>query len=344
MIAACPKCSTRYRVDPQKLGPEGARLRCTSCESVFRVQPPTAAAEAPKAVAVPVTAPPAASAASPAGPAPETPVDSARAVLVADSDVENGKRTAAAIAGWGLHPLLVHDGVEAILAIQRNLPAVAVIDAALPKMFGFQVCEMVKRNESLKYINIVLVGAIHHADRYRRPPSDLYGADSYIEQPDLPSGLRPLLERLGLVTGAAPSPQAPAPEPIAAPPAPAPQPIAVAPPAPEPVAATPVQPTPAPVQPTPAPVAAAAPPAADDPQAAERAKAERLARIIVSDIVLYHPDKFTAAVSAGNVAEALKGDLVEGRALFNQRIDAAMREERDFLMDELNRVAAQRSQ
>ena len=88
--------------------------------------------------------------------------------------------------------------------------------------------------------------------------------------------------------------------------------------------------------------APAAPTPATDPGAEERAKAERLARIIVSDIVLYHPEKFEAAVRAGNVAQALGADLLEGRALFVQRIDESVREERDFLMAELERVAAER--
>ena len=330
MIAACPKCSARYRVDPEKLG-AGARLRCTKCEAVFRVQAP----KADPVVAVPQAPEPDVVAAAhspqaPAAPAPETPQDGARSVLVADPDIENGKRTAAAIASWGLNPLLVHDGVEAILAIQRNLPAVAVIDAALPKMFGFQICEMVKRNESLRSTKIVLIGAIHHADRYRRPPSELYGADSYLEQPDLPNGLASVLEGFGLTTQAsAPS------EPLVPSPPPTPTPMTVPPsPAVSPVVAT----TPPVTAPTPQEQ-----PVADDPNAEECAKAERLARIIVSDIVLYHPEKFEAAVRAGNVAQALESDLAEGRTLFVQRIGQSVRDERDFLMDELQRVAAERS-
>ena len=44
MIAACPKCSARYRIEKGKLGPEGARLKCSRCEAVFRVRPPATAA------------------------------------------------------------------------------------------------------------------------------------------------------------------------------------------------------------------------------------------------------------------------------------------------------------
>ena len=42
MIAACPKCQARYRVEPERLGADGARLRCTQCSAVFRVRLPAA--------------------------------------------------------------------------------------------------------------------------------------------------------------------------------------------------------------------------------------------------------------------------------------------------------------
>jgi hypothetical protein len=88
----------------------------------------------------------------------------------------------------------------------------------------------------------------------------------------------------------------------------------------------------------------APPPSAPDPLAAERAKAERLARIIVSDIVLYNPEKFDAAArSGGDVALAMRDELEEGRALFRERIDAQVRADRDYLADELNRAAKARS-
>jgi hypothetical protein len=104
-----------------------------------------------------------------------------------------------------------------------------------------------------------------------------------------------------------------------------------------------VAPTPAPVRPTP-PVAAPPPPPApvDDGLGAERGKAERLARIIVSDVVLYNEQKFMKAVVAGNVRDALDADLEEGRTLFRQRIDARVRDERDYIGEELVRVARSR--
>ena len=131
-------------------------------------------------------------------------------VVLADADVAAGKAMTQVLADWDCEPVLVHDGVEAILSIQRLLPAVAVLDAALPKMFGFQVCELMKRNESLRRIHVVLVGAVHHQDRNRREPDERYGADAYVERPQLPEALRPILRGFGIDVGAAPADSPPA--------------------------------------------------------------------------------------------------------------------------------------
>jgi hypothetical protein len=74
----------------------------------------------------------------------------------------------------------------------------------------------------------------------------------------------------------------------------------------------------------------------------ERAKAERLARIVVSDIVLYNEERFAAAVRGGNVLQAMSAELAEGRQLFEERIDPRVRGERDYLKDELMRRAQAR--
>jgi len=358
MIVACPGCNARYRIESDRLRPEGVRLRCSRCEAVFRVTPPPVATEtadaSPPAFAPPIPMPqpevsaepapsppqpevsaePAPSPPQPevsAEPAPSLPppmsrptrpdlpspsVDRERMVLIADPEVEQGKSTASTLAQWGLQPALVHDGVEAILAIQRLLPRAIVIDAALPKMFGFQICEIVKRNESLRDIYVVLVGAIHDRTRYRRPPGEIYGADAYIERQDLPESLRSILQGFGMlssdrqppeVSAAAAIPLTPpvvAPAPTVAPAVeeiPAAE-IPAAPKVVEPVGST----EPSAVQQTPESVAPPAP-ASGDPGIDEKVEqAERLARIVVSDIVLYSKEKFEAAVQAGNVLEAMQ--------------------------------------
>ncbi len=324
MIAACPKCGARYRIERGKLRADGTRLRCSRCEAVFRVSPPPLAEPEPReAIAIATIAPePVRASAS-----PETDAERERLVLVADAEVEAGKQIASALVDGGLQPVLVHDGVEAILTIQRTLPRAVVLDAGLPKMFGFQICELMKRNESLRQIQVVLVGAIHHRDRYRRAPSEIYGADAYLERHQLLENLLETMRGFGLPVG----------KPVAA--------RAAARPVQAPVRsvreASPLVPA-LRARPEPARPMAPAAPAVDTALAAEIGRAERLARIIVSDVVLYAEDKLDAAIRAGKLLEVFESEMQEGRGHFAQRIDARVREQRDFLSEELLRVARAR--
>jgi predicted Zn finger-like uncharacterized protein len=363
MIAACPKCAARYRIERERLHAGSVRLRCARCEAVFRVRPPegpeVAPAPAPaRAAAAPAPAEPKQAApqpvAAPQAPPAPVPAPAAKAdgelVLVAMPDAGLARRTGELLAERGLRVLFACDGVEALLEIQRKLPRAIVIAADLPKMYGFQICEVLKRNESLRGIWVVLVGAIHHPERYRRAPGELYGADAYVEGPELTTGLLPLLARGGLSVADACAPPAQPAGPAAPPAARAPRaraPEAPAPAAPAPRPPPPTAPRAEPARVAPAtqpPAAAVARPAAaakrrNDGLDDERAKAERLARIVISDIVLYNEERFLAAVRGGNVLEAMAADLAEGRQLFEERIDARVRAERDHLKDELLRRA-----
>ena len=76
----------------------------------------------------------------------------------------------------------------------------------------------------------------------------------------------------------------------------------------------------------------------------ELAAAERLTRIIVSDIILYDDEKFVRAIQAGNVLEAFGEELNEAKALFEKRVPEAIRARRNFLAEELEARAERRRQ
>ncbi|GAF97791.1 unnamed protein product, partial [marine sediment metagenome] len=233
-------------------------------------------------------------------------------------------------------------------------------------------CELMKRNESLREIHVVLIGAIHDEHRYRRPASEIYGADAYVERPQLPEALRPILRNFGIGGAAAAVAAAPVeelaaadslasaasapngePVPVTAP-AVSREPIPIAPPPPEasmpevdapiveattavesaPTLELPIEPR---LEPVSEPPAVAATPNLDPAQSEAISRAERLARIIVADIVLYNQEKFEAAIASGNVLQGMESEMAEGRDHFDRRTEAALREARDFLADELLR-------
>lgn len=105
------------------------------------------------------------------------------------------------------------------------------------------------------------------------------------------------------------------------------------------------------------PVAAEPPPAAAGSAAASAApgtpaapaqlseaetKAKRLARIIVSDIVLYNQAKVEQGVRDGSFFDLLADDIREGERLYKQRVSQEVRDGSTFLADAFNEVIAKK--
>ncbi len=126
------------------------------------------------------------------------------------------------------------------------------------------------------------------------------------------------------------------PAPVAAPPAPAPAPAPVA-PAPAPVAAAP---TPPPAPPARAPAAPAAPRAnpfgANDPGA----KARRLARALVSDIVTYHPERRDQALQSGTLKREFMDEIKKSWEEYVAQVGPELARSTPHFRDALNEILA----
>ena len=290
MIARCPECQTRYRIEAEKIGPNGARIRCSQCSAVFRVEPEAAPGEA------------------------------TQTLLLAEPDADVAKMVAGYLRRWQIDTTVVHDGAQALLFLHREKPGAAIVGARLPGLRGAELVEIVRCTAELAEVKLIRVVSGDEA------AGSHFEADHALESGDLPDGLAPILERLGL--GTRPATRAPGRGPRVAAAAPAPS-----------VVETPEDP-PSQVETAPAPPRSKGrrrrPPLSDDP---EIAAAERLARIIVSDIILYNDEKFAKAVRDGNAATALEPELKEAGQLFEQRIPEEVRAKCPFLVEELERRA-----
>ncbi len=321
MIAACPKCQTRYRLKPEQLQSAGVRLRCQRCSAIFRVRLPAVAsgAAASSGAGHSTPAAEAPSRSRPLSPAAPSPAGAARRVVLAVPDSDAWKRWADVLQRWGLDVVVAHDGVEAILTLQRDLPQAVVAHASLPRMSGLELCELMKRNESLRSIPLILIASREAAERLRSGAAveeERFGADAYLEEEAVAEALRDRLERLGIAIDPRPQPQ---PSAKTGPERPGSKSKRSEEPRPE-----------------------THPGKASDSPPDARVQAERLARIAVSDIVLYNEEKFTAALARGDVLGAMRDEIEEGRRLLRERLPAQLLEQHDFVGEELLRVARAR--
>lgn len=338
MIVKCPTCETKYKLDPAKFTSPDPKIRCKKCNNVFK-----AVEEAPAAAAAPAApaAPAAKAAPAPVAPKPAAaPVPAAggaggnRFVVIGHDSAEVTELASELLTEAGYEVIIANDGIQALLQIEQRRPAVAILDVGLSKMFGFEIIEVVRRDQALANVKLMLIAAIYDKTRYKRNPQSLYGADDYIEKHMIPENLVGQVN--ALVGGASASPDATATATVTSATATSKGSATAT------ATAAPAKAAPAPAAPkaaAPAPKAAPAPVATagfDEssltPQEKEdHEKAKRLARIIASDIALYNADALVEGVKSGNPLQALERDIEEGRKLFVERVPANMRGKVDYL-------------
>ncbi len=202
-------------------------------------------------------------------------------------------------------------GREALSLLEKHHPTLAILDVGLPQMFGFEVCEIIKRRESLKSVKVILVAAIHDKDIYKREPRTLYGADDYIErhrlQEDLVSKIEKLLDQKKSDVAIEKQPETVRKEKMTQQPPPT-------------------------MEEKPSIVAKPPDPSLTHP---EHEAARRLARIIVSEIALYNPDRVKEGLQKNSFYELLKEEIEEGRKLYNERIQPPVRSHTNYFQDAL---------
>lgn len=282
MVIICPQCKVKLKVDDQKLSQAGSRFKCPKCSTALLIKKPSPAAQTGKTL-------------------------DSKKVLVAHSKHEVIESAAAVLRDHGYTVITSADGIDVMVKALRELPAVALVEVSLPKIYGFELCKKLKMRAETKDMKFILVPAIFDKAKYRREPASLYGADDYIEEQDIALSLPEKISRLiGL-------PEAPVKKPPmeqkAAP---------LAPPAPE------------------LPKAAAPPPQAVDKEPAEVKsteaieKAKRLSRTILNDIYLYNTAKVAETIRNGSFSAVFAGELKEGQKLYENRIPKIIRDGGDY--------------
>jgi two-component system, OmpR family, alkaline phosphatase synthesis response regulator PhoP len=81
----------------------------------------------------------------------------------------------------GVALLTADNGADALAIIQVEKPEMVFLDVMMPKLSGFEVCQMVKRDPQLQHIFVVVLTA--KGQEYDRLHSQEVGADVFITKP-----------------------------------------------------------------------------------------------------------------------------------------------------------------
>ena len=366
-MVRCPKCQTQLTLDMKHLD-EDTALVCRGCRSILKTKIVIEIlVEQNGSSAAPRPSPRAESTvveeiSKPSPSIPPKPQESLRENTPTAAGLDP-KKILIAIDGEGTKELIKEllteagfnvleaaAGGEIIPILNKHRPAVALIDVGLPDGLGSDFCGLIKKDPRLKETIVILMASIYEKNnKYRRQPSSLFGADDYIErhhiQKDLLVRIRKQLNLKNLdETSGNPPPPA---EPITAPsPRETSQPFleeTVKPqhPAKEPVPSSvsdeeeisfDLKPRSNPILEQSAP-SLTVPMAEKVTESKEHEEARRLARIIVSDIVLYNKKKVDEGIRSNTFYELLKEEIEEGRKHYESRIPPEVQKVRDFFKE-----------
>jgi len=159
VIATCPSCKARYRLESSRLKGGRGRLKCARCGEVFAV----------------TTATPPATAREPARPTPEdqerpaavkrllkASQGSSRGIAVAVVACEAGplrEQVVSTLARAGMRTLTTDDGPTCLDMARRTRPKLVVASSYLPGLTGPELAGALRGEPALAHLVIVLLAA-----------------------------------------------------------------------------------------------------------------------------------------------------------------------------------------
>ena len=119
-------------------------------------------------------------------------------ILAVDDDPDILRLVDKTLRAAGHQVDLAKDGREAEEKLKTRRSHLVLLDAMLPHVHGFEICQRLKASPRTRNIPVILMSAIYRGWRYASDARDTFGADDFLEKPfHLPELLRHVQQRLG---------------------------------------------------------------------------------------------------------------------------------------------------
>jgi response regulator RpfG family c-di-GMP phosphodiesterase len=247
MELTCKHCGSRFRAALQLPLTAPVRVACPSCQNQMVLKPAPAAASP---------------ASAPAAPAP-APKKRARAAVIADEPRPFRSFLGEHLRRLGFEVTYFDSGEQVVEFTRTARAELVIVNVYLKGKLGVEVTEEIKADASLTATRVILIGALFRANRFRANPTNLYGADEYIEEQIPEKEFKQIIRKLFPELG--------------------------------PTAEIPVE-------------------------SREVDEARRLARLILSDIVIYNAAKVDRGIRENSFFEVLRDEIAEGRQYYESRV------------------------
>ncbi len=102
-------------------------------------------------------------------------------VLIVDDEVDLVETLSFRLEAAGYTALAAHDGLEGLNKARADKPDLIILDVMMPKMDGYQVCRLLKFDQKLKTIPIIMLTA--RGQEQDKQTGNQVGADAYMTKP-----------------------------------------------------------------------------------------------------------------------------------------------------------------
>ncbi|MEO6260029.1 MAG: response regulator [Thermoanaerobaculia bacterium] len=266
MELTCRSCHARFRAAIALPLTQPVRVACPACRNPMVLKP---AAAAPPAGAAPVPARPLAVPPGAAGP-------KRRVAVIADEPRPFRTFLADHLRSSGFDVTLFETGDPALEFVQNTRTDLVIVNVYLKGKLGVEVSEEIKADSAQTHVRVILIGALFRANRFRANPTNLYGADEYIEEQIPEQEFQQIIHKLFPDLGSGEE--------------------------------IPVE-------------------------SREWDEARRLARLILSDIVIYHPSKVEQGIRDNSFFEILRDEIEEGRQYYDSRVPMRVRRDTEIFSE-----------
>ena len=115
-------------------------------------------------------------------------------ILIVDDDIETTALFENLIRKDGHYPVSVNTSLTAIETIKAELPDLILLDIMMPDVNGIELCKMIKANQPIKHIPVMMVSAL--SDRGTKRDATNAGAEDFLTKPVLPQDFTKKLKSL----------------------------------------------------------------------------------------------------------------------------------------------------
>jgi CheY-like chemotaxis protein len=114
-------------------------------------------------------------------------------IIIVDDDPSIVELFRDILEGKGYEVQTFHRGWEALQAVSRQRPDLMILDIMMPRVNGYEVCQIMKENPKTKHIPVIFLTALSHQEALRLAAEG--GADDFLVKPCTPERLIRHVER-----------------------------------------------------------------------------------------------------------------------------------------------------